>query len=176
MVTITMLTIWLKNNGYLSEVQESTIHDLGKWMFAISVLWAYLWFMQFMLIWYANIPEEVSYYYDRIHEYGYRNPMWIMFFVNLLFPLLMLMSRDAKRNYVFLIIVGSIIFIGHWVDMFVIVMPATVHQHWHLGLMELTIALGFLGGFLFVILKALSKAPLMIKNHPYLDESKHLHT
>lgn len=176
LTVITLLVLWLRRNGYLQEVQESTIHDLGKWMFAVSFLWSYLWFMQFMLIWYTNAPEEVSYYFDRIHMYGYRWPMWIMFFINFTFPMVMLMSRDAKRNSGYLIFVGLCILFGHWVDTFVMVMPAEVHEHWHIGITEITIALGFLGLFLFVVLKNLAKAPLMVKNHPYLEESKHLHT
>ncbi|MCC6690262.1 MAG: quinol:cytochrome C oxidoreductase [Bacteroidia bacterium] len=176
LTVITLLVLWLRRNGSLQEVQESTLHDLGKWMFAVSFLWSYLWFMQFMLIWYTNAPEEVSYYFDRIHMYGYRWPMWIMFFINFTFPMVMLMSRDAKRNSGYLIFVGLCILFGHWVDTFVMVMPAEVHEHWHIGITEITIALGFLGLFLFVVLKNLAKAPLMVKNHPYLEESKHLHT
>jgi hypothetical protein len=174
-ITITLLTIWLKKQGYLEEVQESTIHDLGKWMFAVSFLWSYLYFMQFMLIWYTNVPEEVTYFYDRIHEFGYRWPVWLTFFVNFSFPMIMLMSRDAKRNYGFLVIVGCCIFLFHWLDVFNMVMPATVHGHWHLGITEVTLFLGFLGLFLYVVLTNLAKAPLMVKNHPFLEESKHLH-
>jgi len=174
-VCITLLVLWLRKNGYLQEVQESTIHDLGKWMFAVSFLWSYLWFMQFMLIWYTNLPEEVSYYFDRLHMYGYRWPMWIMFIINFTFPMIMLMSRDSKRNAGFLTIVGLCILFGHWMDLYVVIMPATVHEYWHIGLTEITMGLGFLGLFLFVVLRNLAKAPLMVKNHPYLEESKHLH-
>ena len=78
---ITMLIIWLKRLGYLSEVTESTIHDMGKWMFAISFLWTYLYFSQFMLIWYADIPEEVVYFQTRWESY--KALMWTVLFVNL---------------------------------------------------------------------------------------------
>jgi len=175
-ITITLLTIWLKSKGYLQEVQESTIHDMGKWMFAVSFLWSYLYFMQFMLIWYTNMPEEVSYFYDRIHQFDYRWTVWLTFFVNFTFPMVMLMSRDAKRNAGFLLFVGSCIFIFHWMDVYNMVMPASVHQYKGLGFTELGMFLGFLGLFLFIVLSNLAKAPLMVKNHPYLDESKHLHT
>ena len=181
-VMITMLTIWLKRHGYLQEVQESTIHDLGKWMFAISFLWSYLWFMQFMLIWYTNIPEESTYYVNRmitdieVGGFNYRWPVWVTFFVNFTFPMIILMSRDSKRSSGFLIFVGLIIFCGHWMDTFNMIMPATVHQYWHIGIMEIFMFLGFLGLFLFTVLSNLAKAPLMVKNHPYLEESKHLHT
>ncbi len=175
MITILMLTLYLKNKGHLEQVNDSHIHDLGKWMFAVSFLWSYLWFSQFMLIWYTDIPEEVAYYKDRIHDFGYRGLFFAVFFLNFLLPMILLMSRDAKRNYKFLIFVGSLIFIGHWLDVFLMVMPASVASNWHLGWMEVGMFLGFLGLFIFVVFKALAKAPLMVKHHPYLEESIHHH-
>jgi hypothetical protein len=175
MITIVLFVLFLKRKGYLEHVNESHIHDLGKWVFAVSFLWSYLWFMQFMLIWYTNIPEETIYFQERLHDFGYMGLMWTVFFLNFVFPMILLMSRDAKRNYFFLTFVGCIIFIGHWLDVFMMVMPATVHGHWHLGWMEIGLALGFLGLLLFVVHRALSKAPLMIQKHPYLDETLHHH-
>ena len=66
---IAMVTIYLKSKGLLPEVNDSHIHDLAKFMFGISIFWTYLWFSQFMLIWYANIPEEVTYFVTRIEHY-----------------------------------------------------------------------------------------------------------
>ena len=129
-----------------------------------------------MLIWYTNVPEEVSYFYDRIHQFNYRWPMWLTFFVNFAFPMAILISRDAKRNYSFLTFVGICIFLFHWMDIFNMVMPASVHQHWHIAITEIFIFAGFLGAFLMVVLTSLSKQPLMVKTHPFLEESKHLHT
>jgi hypothetical protein len=175
MITIIMFTLYLKRQGYLQQVNESHIHDIGKWMFAVSFLWSYLWFMQFMLIWYTNIPEEIVYFQERLHDFGYMGLMWTVFVMNFVFPMVLLMSRDSKRNYFFLIFVGCIIFVGHWLDVFMMVMPATVNGHWHLGWLEIGMALGFLGLLLFVIHRALTKAPLMVQKHPYLDESLHHH-
>ena len=101
--------------------------------------------------------------------------MWTVFAMNFVFPMILLMSRDAKRNYVFLVIVGCIIFIGHWLDVYMMVMPATVQGNHHLGWMELGTALGFLGLMLFIVHRALSKRSLMVEKHPYLDESIHHH-
>ncbi len=175
MITIIMVTLYLKRRGYLEQVNESHIHDIGKWMFAVSFLWSYLWFMQFMLIWYTNIPEEIIYFQERLHDFGYMGLMWTVFILNFVFPMILLMSRDSKRNYFFLIFVGSIIFIGHWLDVFMMVMPATVKGNWHLGWLEIGMALGFLGLLIFVINRALTKAPLMVQKHPYLEESLHHH-
>ncbi len=174
-ITIIMLIVWLKKLGYLEYVTESTVHDMGKWMFAISFLWTYLYFSQFMLYWYSDIPEEIIYFQTRWENY--KALMWTVLFVNFAFPMVVLMSRDAKRNFWFLTIVGSIIFIGHWLDVIMIVMPGTVGHHWHgLSWMEFGTFAGFLGLFLYVILNNLSKRPLLVKNHPFLQEALHHHT
>lgn len=171
-VAITILVIWLKKLGYLENVTESTIHDLGKWMFAISFLWTYLYFSQFMLIWYANIPEEVVYFQTRWESY--KSLMWTVFFVNFAFPMVMLMSRDCKRNFFFLMFIGTIIFVGHYLDLIMIVMPGTVGHSWTgLSWMEFGTFFFFLGLFIYVVLHALTKKPLMVKNHPFLQESLH---
>jgi hypothetical protein len=175
MTTILLFVLYLKRRGYLEQVNDSHIHDLGKWVFAVSFLWSYLYFCQFMLIWYTNIPEETIYFQERLHDFGYMALMWTVFFMNFLFPMILLMSRDAKRNFGFLVFVGSIIFVGHWLDVFMMVMPATVKGEWHLSWVEIGMALGFLGLMLYVIHSSLAKRPLMIQKHPYLDESLHHH-
>ncbi len=175
MTTILLFVLYLKRKGYLEQVNDSHIHDLGKWMFAVSFLWSYLYFCQFMLIWYTNIPEETIYFNERLHDFGYMALMWVVFFMNFLFPMILLMSRDAKRNFGFLVFVGCIIFVGHWLDVFMMVMPATVNGHWHLGWMEIGMGLGFLGLLLYVIHSSLAKRSLMVQQHPYLEESLHHH-
>ena len=170
--SIVLITIYLRKLGYLEFVTESVIHDLGKWMFAISFLWTYLYFSQFMLIWYADIPEEVIYYQQRWESY--KPLMWTVFFINFACPMIMLMSRDSKRNFWFLMFVGMVIFVGHYMDIVMIVMPGTVGNHWTgLSWMEFGIFAGFLGLFLHVALNNLTKRPLLVKNHPYLEESLH---
>lgn len=170
-IITTLITLYLKRSGYLEFVNDSHIHDMGKWMFAVSFLWTYLWFSQFMLIWYSNIPEEVTYFITRFEHY--RGLLWTVFFVNFALPMVFLMSRDAKRNRTFLMVIGCIIFITHWLDFYIMIMPGTVGTHWHLGWMEIGMFLGFLGLFLFVVLNSLTKAPLLVKNHPYLEETLH---
>jgi len=173
MITIVLLTLYLKSKGYLEVVNKSHMHDITKWMFAISFLWSYLWFSQFMLIWYSNIPEEVTYYMTRIEHY--KGLFFGVFAVNFIMPMVILMSRDSKRSIGYALVVGIIIFIGHWLDVFLMVMPGTVGSHWHFGFLEIGTFLGFLGLFLFTVFRSLAKAPLVVKNHPFLDESKHLH-
>lgn len=174
LITITLTTLWLKSRGHLSYVNSSHIHDMGKWMFAISFLWSYLWFSQFMLIWYANIPEESAYYIPRVFgEYKY---LYLgMFFVNFILPMLFLMDKSNKSNPAFLSIIGIIIFMGHWVDVYLLITPAVLKNHFHIGFEEIGLMLGFLGMFLYIMLGALSRANLVVKHNPYLEESLHFH-
>lgn len=170
---IAMVTIFLKSKGYLEQVNDSHIHDLAKFMFAFSIFWTYLWFSQFMLIWYSNIPEEVTYYITRIEDYTL--PFWGMVGMNFIFPLLMLMNSDYKRLNWFVMMAGIVILLGHYVDLFNMVMPATVGKSWSFGFVELGSLLFFLGLFILVVFTSLSKRPLEPKRNPLIEESKHFH-
>ena len=174
--TILLITLYLKRIGYLQDVNENHIHDLGKWIFAFSLLWTYMWFSQFMLIWYANIPEEVAYYTARLEVHNYKFLFWFSMLINFIFPIILLMSRDAKRNNDRLIFVSIFILIGHWINSYLLVTPGTLNTHGHIGFTEVGIGLGFAGLLIYLTLKALAKEPLETKNHPFLEESKHLHT
>ena len=174
--TILLFCLFLKKQGYLEHLNESIIHDLGKWVFAFSIVWTYMWFSQFMLIWYANIPEEVTYFMERIELPNYRFLFWFSAAINFVVPTIMLMSRDAKRNTNLLIIASITILIGHWINSYLLFAPGTLHDHGHLGFSELGMGLGFLGLFLFVVFRSLTTRSLEIKHHPFLEESKHLHT
>jgi hypothetical protein len=171
MITLVTLTLYLKKNGYLPNVNESHIHDLGKWTFATSFLWSYLWFSQFMLIWYANIPEETTYHLTRIKDFRFL--YFGMFLVNFAFPMVLLMSRDAKRHAGILTFVGSIVLVGHWVDVYIMIMAGSMGEHARIGFLEIGLLLAVLGLFLKTILNNLTKAPLTVVNHPFLDESIH---
>lgn len=171
MITVMMVTLYLKRKGALEYVNENHIHDVGKWMFAISFLWSYLWFSQFMLIWYSNIPEEVTYFIARFEDYRY--VFMGMFVVNFVLPMVFFMSRDTKRSAPYLIVIGLIIFIGHWFDVFCMVMPGTVFAEWEYGMLEIGMFMTFLGIFVLLVFRGLASAPLVQKNHPYLQESIH---
>lgn len=171
MTTIMLVILYLKKHGYLQQVNDSHIHDVGKWIFATSFLWSYLFFSQFMLYWYANIPEEVIYFDFRIENYKFT--YWAMFMVNFIVPMLILMSREAKRNVGTLSVVCIIILLGHWTDVYMLITPGTMGEFGCIGFIEVGFLLMFAGLFTFAILRTLTKAPLMPKNHPYLDESKH---
>jgi hypothetical protein len=171
MVVIVLTTIYLKKLGYLERVNDSHIHDIGKWTFATSFLWSYLFFSQFMLIWYANIGEEVTYYQLRMESF--KVLYFSMFLINFAFPMLILMSRDAKRNYGVLTFVGVIILMGHWTDVYLMISAGSLGPKASIGLLEIGLALVCVGLFIRILLNNLTKAPLMPVNHPFLDESVH---
>lgn len=167
---IAMITIYLKSKGYLEKVNHNHIHDLAKFMFAISVFWTYLWFSQFMLIWYSNIPEEVTYFVTRIEDYNL--PFFGMLVMNFIFPLLILMNSDYKRVNWFVVMAGIVILLGHYVDVFNMIMPATVGDQWSFGVAEIGGLLFFTGLFIFVVFKTLTKAPLEASGDPFMGESE----
>lgn len=171
LTALLMVTLYLKSKGYLREVNENHIHDVAKFMFAFSIFWTYLWFSQYMLIWYSNIPEEVTYYMIRFQEY--RGLFMFMLALNFLFPLLVLMSRDSKRNRGFAFTAGIAILIGHWLDIYIMIHPGSVGTDWSLGWTHFGTLLGFVGLFIFVVFGKLAKAPLVPVNHPMYHESKH---
>ena len=174
--TILLFTLYLKRQGYLEDVNENHIHDLGKWIFAMSLVWTYMWFSQFMLIWYANIPEEVTYFMARLEVENYKFLFWFSMIINFIAPIILLMSRDAKRNNGRLIFVGCVILVGHWINSYLLVTPGTLGKLGHIGFVEIGMGLGFAGLFIYLVLNSLTKQPLETKNHPFLDESKNLHT
>ena len=171
--TISMVTLYLKSKGYLENVNSSHIHDLSKFMFGISVFWTYLWFSQFMLIWYSNIPEEVTYFKTRIEHFNL--PFFGAVVMNFIFPFLVLINTDFKRITWIIVMAGIVILLGHYVDFFNMIMPSTVGDQWFIGIPEISSILFFLGLFIFVVFNALTKAPLMPKRNPFIEESKHFH-
>jgi hypothetical protein len=172
MIFATLALVWLKGLGYFGNVNDSHVHDMGKWVFAVSMLWSYLWFCQYMLIWYSDIPEEVTYFQTRYEHY--MGLMWGIFFTNFALPFYVLIARDAKRNTKYLVRVGVILFVSHFFDLYLAVIPGTNHAHeTFTGWFELGLFIGFLGLFVRMFVTALSKANLIPVNHPFLNESEH---
>ncbi len=170
--TIVVITILVKRAGYLSWVNENHLHDLGKLMFGFSIFWTYVWFAQFMLIWYSNIPEETVYFYKR-WEPEYKPWFWLSIIINFVAPLLLLVDRDAKRKQGMMLFVAILLLCGHWLDYYIMIMPGTVESHRGFGAIEIGTAIGFVGLFTFLVMSKFSKHPLAPKNHPFMDESLH---
>ena len=173
LTVIAFVTIYLRSKGYLPTVNDSHIHDLAKFMFGFSVFWTYLWFAQFLLIWYANIPEETTYYIARFNEY--KLPFLGMVVMNFIFPILLLLNSDFKSIPWFVFIGGIVILVGHYVDIFIMVMPATVGGQWAFGIPEISALLFFLGIFIYTVFSSFAKANPIPKGNPFLEESEHFH-
>jgi len=170
---ITLFTIFLKKAGYLKEVNVNHFHNLGIMMFAFSIFWTYVTFCQFMLIWYANIPEETIYFQ---HRYGHYHFLFYgIFIMNFVLPFLLLMSRDAKRNLNRLAFVACIIIFGHFVDFYLMIMPASLGPESSppFGFLEIGLPCLYAGLLLYVVFTSLTKAKMVPSNHPYLQESLH---
>jgi hypothetical protein len=171
LATITFITISLKKAGYLKVVNSNHLHDLGKFVFAFSIFWTYIWFSQFLLIFYAHIPEETIYFVQRRTVAPYS---WIFFanlILNFVLPFLLLMTRDAKRQIAMLQVVCPIVVVGHWLDYYNMITPGVMHAEGGLGLLEIGMALMFMAAFLLVTLSSLARFQLVPKNDPMLQES-----
>jgi hypothetical protein len=167
---ITLFVIYVKNKGYLEYVNREHLHDLGKFQFAFSVFWTYLWFSQFMLIWYANIPEETTYFRPRF-EGAYVGIFYLNLIINFLAPLLIYMRRSSKRNYATLTIMSVALLFGHWLDFYQMVFASLIPDHVPMNLFDFGIAAGFVGLIIFQTGNVLAKYPLLAKNHPFFKES-----
>ncbi|EAR13943.1 hypothetical protein PI23P_05577 [Polaribacter irgensii 23-P] len=173
LTVIAFFTIYLREQGAIPGINDSHIHDLAKFMFGFSVFWTYLWFSQFMLIWYADIPEETTYFVMRFTEY--KLPFLGMVVMNFVFPILLLLNSDFKSKPWFVVIGGVVILAGHYIDVFIMIMPSTVGAQWFFGIPELSALCFFIGLLIYTTLNAFSKANAIPKGNPFLKESEHFH-
>ena len=170
MALIALFVIYLKNNDYLEYANDEHLNDLGKFMFAFSIFWTYLWFSQFMLIWYANIPEETVYFKPRTQG-AYTGIFYLNLIVNFVLPFLLLMTRGAKRNYTTMTFLAVLIIVGHWIDFYQMVMPGALGEHFSLGWYEFGILALYAGLIMHFVGRSLSSKPLVPRFNPFLKES-----
>jgi len=149
---------------------EEHRHDLGKLLFAFSTFWGYLWFCQYMLIWYANIPEETSYYVHRQH--GAWGPLFLL---NLLLswalPFLILLQRRYKQSTQMLVTVAVIVLGGRCLDLYLMIFPAAVGPEPVVGLFEVGSWAGAAALYALLFFRVVRKAPLVPLKDPFLMES-----
>lgn len=158
----------LKSMGYLDFINKEHLHDMGKYLFGFSVFWMYLWYSQFMLIWYGNLPEETVYYFERIQHFKF------LFIGNVILnfglPFILLLDRGMRRRWLTLAITALIVLVGQWVDHYLLIAPGIMGKGSHISLADIGISIGYLGMFLWVVFYSLSKANLLPVNHPNLKE------
>ena len=166
---ITLIVIILSRQGYFKMLNGSHLHDFTRYIFMASIVWGYFNFAEFMLIWYGNIPEETIFFVKRWH-----GTYEVLFFANIILnwgiPFLVLMPRKSSRTKMIILPVVVVLIIGQYTELYYIIWPATVGAA-KFGLLEIGTFLGFAGLFSRVVAHALTKASLVPKNHPYLQES-----
>lgn len=154
-------------------INENHLHGLAKMMFAATGFWAYIYFCQFMLIWYANIPEETAYFLRRSAN-GWLPYFLILPVLKFVVPFLLLLPRDAKRNPVKLVPVAMLVIFAQFWELYVMVGPAIGHgaeaAHGRLPGVELLTTLGFLGLFVLVFGWSLGRQPAVPLKDPALAE------
>lgn len=176
MSLIALFIIYLKNRGYLEYTTDEHLHDVGKFMFAFSIFWMYLWFSQYMLIWYSNQPEETTYFQPRTNNGVWKGIYYLNLVINFVCPLLILMKRSAKRNYTLMAFMAVLIIFGHWMDFNQMVMASVSRDHVTLSWFDFGIMALFVGILILFTGRHLAKVPLLPKNHPFLKESIIHHT
>ena len=171
---ITLAVVLLKERGRLGEsVGEHQLHDLGKMLFAFSTFWAYIWVCQYLLIWYGNIPEEITHFARRT------NGPWLYLFalnfiLNWIVPFTVLLSKTAKCRTRILKIVCCILLVGHWLDLYLLIMPS-VSAAPRIGLLEIPIALAYMALLYLLFARSLARAPLLPLNDPILEYERTHH-
>ena len=167
--------VWLHRRGPLRDILgEHHLHDLGKLLFAFSSFWMYIWFSQYMLIWYTNIPEETSYFVLR-QKNGWFALFIINIFLNWAIPFLVLLRRDTKRHRRTIGLVAAVVLLGRWLDVYLMIFPGVVGESPTFGLWEIGLTLGGIGGFGLVLAAVLKGAPAVPVSDPELVESLEYH-
>jgi len=167
---LTLTSIALAHVGLLPTLREDHLHDLGKLMFGLSTFWAYIWLSQYLLVWYANIPEE-SIYFVRRTTGGWAFLFWLDVAIGWAIPFLALLPRPAKRSEGSLIRVSALLIIARWLDVYLCVAPANAPRHPGIGLIEVGAALAVGAVFVLVTRRALGEARLLPSGDPFLGES-----
>jgi hypothetical protein len=160
-------------------INENHLHSLGKMVFAATGFWAYIYFCQFMLIWYANIPEETVYFLRR-SENGWLPSLLLLPAVKFVVPFLLMIPREAKRRAGRLVPVAVLLLVAQFVELYVMVGPGIGHgeqaAHAHLPLVEFGATIGFLGLFTLVFGWALARHEAVPLKDPALLECLNYHS
>ena len=160
----------LQRSGYLKGViTVENYHDLGKLMFGFIVFWAYIAYSQYMLIWYANIPEETAWYRTR-WENGWSVMATALCFLHFAVPFFAMLSRTAKRNAVAMMSVAVLILVMHYVDLFWVIMPVR-RASLEVTARDLAALVGVAGLCLAGIFNRMGAAALIPVKDPYVQSS-----
>jgi hypothetical protein len=168
---IILLVLWLERRGPLQGIlNDEHLHDLAKLLFAFSTFWMYIWFSQYMLIWYTDIPVEASHFARRTAA-GWAPLFVVNVALNWTMPFLLLLRRNAKRLRSLVGRVAVIVLLGRWVDVYLMIYPALLGDRPHLGIWEIGLTVGGLGFFGLALARCLGAAQTVPVGDPQLTES-----
>jgi hypothetical protein len=164
-----LLVLWLQKLGpFRAILSQKHLHDLGKLLFGMCVFWAYLWYCQYMLIWFVNNPEETPYYIRRLQGF-WTSLFYINVALNAIIPFFVLLPKATKLSAKVLVNICIVVLLGRWLDLYLMILP---DDHGLLSVVViLTMTYGALGLYVVVFCRALASAPLIARNDPYLVES-----
>jgi len=175
LATLALTVVLLRRQGALRGiVNKAHYHDLGKYMFAFSVFWMYIAFSQFMLIWYANLPEEIEWFIPRTYT-GWGGIGIALMVLKFGIPFFALLHQKAKESDAMLLTVAGCILIGQWIDLYWLILPAFSPERVVLGWPELGVSLGFLGLFGWTVLGFLARHPVAAHGDPFFENSVRFH-
>lgn len=170
---IALATVALRKRGAFGaqgqHLGREPIHTLGTMLLAFSTFWGYIWVCQYLLIWYGNIPEEVTYYLVR------SSAPWLPVFLgsfalNWIIPFFVLLPRAAKRSLRVMTAMAILVLVGRWIDLYLMVMP----EKWaapQLGILELAMAAGTGALIYLIVIRGLARAPLIPPHDPVIAHS-----
>jgi hypothetical protein len=168
--SITILAVVLRRRGLLAELNDEHLHKLGKLVLGFSTFWAYIWLSQYLLIYYANLPEETIYYIRRLQTPGWKFFFFANIFLNWLIPFALLLPRSVKNKDGWLLTACGIVLLGHWIDLYVMIFPAFEHSA-RLSLVDIAVLMGFASLFVQSFANGLRRSALIPRHDPYLKES-----
>jgi len=176
LAAMTLLVIWLQQAGPLRDVlTQEHLHDLGKMIFGFSTFWMYIWFSEYMLIWYANFPEETAHFVRR-HAGGW-GPLFVAnMCITWLIPFFVLLPRPVKRSPSMLVKVCCLILVGRWLDLYLLIYPSAVgYESVSFGIWELGMAVGAPGLFMLIFVRRFQAAAPVPLADPQIEASLHHH-
>lgn len=171
MAFLAIVIVLMKNSPWISGyVTEEHQHDVGKFLKGFTVFWAYIAFSQFMLIWYANIPEETEFYILRSLN-GWMPVSFGLLIFRFIVPFLVLLPRSSKRNNTILVSTSALVLFMQYIDIYWLVYPNFYEGVPKFGFWEIGMFLGFAGLFLMTMVKFMTKNSLVPVNDPRMHEA-----
>lgn len=167
--------ILLRRHGPLADVfHEDHLHDLSKLLLGFSCFWMYIWFSQYMLIWYSNIPEETSYFIRRTH--GPWAPVVLASIaLNWVIPFFVLLPRPCKRSETVMLRIAVMVLLGRGADLYIMIFPPVTGNTPVFGIPEIAAIVGLCCLLPLLFMRSFAASDAVPRNDPWLADSLHYH-